>query len=174
MRFGDTNIYVKTYDYPSWRDRWRGFGRNTRFAASRVRREWTALQWLSEQGFGGPRVLAVGERRTRGWLCRGVLVTEAWPGESMATLLPQLTEVDRTIVLRELRRFVQRLHAAGFRDRNLDLRNVLAQRESTGWSLAKIDSPRHRILPDADPEDALARADWTRLGTSLQKLGLAL
>jgi len=174
VSIGSGTYYVKTYNYGSWRDRWRGIGRTTLFSASRVQRERQALEWLSDHGFGGPRVRAVLEQRWMGWLCRGVLVTEAWPGENVASLLPRLSQTDRATLGAELRCFVQLLHDAGFRDRNLDLRNILVRREPSAWCFAKIDSPRHRIPKDARPDDALARADWTRLAASLDELDRTL
>ncbi len=176
---GTGEYYVKTYDYPTWRDRIRGVGRNTWLRTSRVRRESAALQWLRDHGFGGPEVLAVIEERHLGLLSRGVLVTASWPGESLDRLLPRLLESQRTELLKALKSFVVHLHRAGFRDRNLDLRNILARtikaggETDEGWQLVKIDSPRHRITGSGRDDDALARADWCRLDSSLAQLGLA-
>jgi hypothetical protein len=171
---GGVEYYVKTYSYESWSDRWRGVARTTIFAPSRVSRERSALEWLAAHGFGGPTVRAVVEKRTLGWLSRGVLVTDAWPGDSMADLLPQLSSPDQTAVIDQLRTFVLRLHRAGFRDRNLDLRNILARLGPDGWELVKIDSPRHCIVQNSDPNDALAKSDWQRLTASLHELGFEL
>ena len=60
---GFSHYYIKTYDYPTRRDQIRGIGRNTLLAPSRPQRELRALNWLREQGFGGPRVMAVVECR---------------------------------------------------------------------------------------------------------------
>ena len=171
---GSHQYFIKTYEYSSWGDRWRGLGRTTLLATSRVHRERRALDWLSKHGFAGPRARAVFERRSLGWLTRAVLVTDLWPGENMATLLPQLTDSDQLDLTIELRRFVERLHKAGFRDRNLDLRNLLARRDDDGWSLAKIDSPRHKITRGDHTDDALAHADWARLRGSLREFDLTL
>jgi hypothetical protein len=92
----------------------------------------------------------------------------------MADLLPQLSSPDLTAVLDQLRTFVLRLHRAGFRDRNLDLRNILARQGPDGWELVKIDSPRHCIVQNSDPNDALAKSDWQRLTASLHELGFEL
>ncbi len=174
VTLGGVEYYVKTYSYEAWGDRWRGLGRTTMLAPSRVSRERSALDWLAAHKFGGPKVRAVVEKRTLGWLSMGVLVTDAWPGDSMADLLPQLSSAERTTVLEQLKNFVRRLHHAGFRDRNLDLRNILARRGPGGWELVKIDSPRHSIVQNSQPDDALAKSDWQRLTASLHELGFEL
>jgi hypothetical protein len=67
---------------------------------------------------------------------------------------------------------------AGFRDRNLDLRNLIAvcathepSWEPTDWSIYKVDSPRFRIVSPKAGKDALAAADLVRLERSLASLG---
>ena len=171
---GSSTYYVKTYDYPTWRDRGRGIGRNTLLAPSRPRREQLALNWLQEHGFGGPRVRGVGESRSLGLLRRAVLVTEAWPGAPLADLLPRLDPTRRDQLLGCLTDFVLRLHRAGFRDRNLDLRNLLARTQEGGWKIVKLDSPRFRIARSSDEKDRLARDDWRRLERSVEEIGLSL
>ena len=64
--------------------------------------------------------------------------------------------------------FVHDLHRAGFRDRNLDLRNLIVD----GDAVCNIDSPRHRVVAPGRCEDALARADWQRLLPQLAALGV--
>ena len=177
--------YIKTYDYPTWKSRYRGVGRNTFLAISRPRREQRALTWLAENGFEAPRVRAVVESRVLGigvggtlldgFLVRGVLVTDAWPGVPLSTLLPELDPNGQVAVLESLREFVSRLHASGFRDGNLDLRNILArEHDGTGWRFAKIDSPRFRLVRGRSQDDALASRDWQRLERDLATIGLAL
>ncbi|MHC4853331.1 MAG: hypothetical protein ACYTF5_15055, partial [Planctomycetota bacterium] len=51
-RIDTVDVYIKTYDYPTWRDRGRGLGRNTALAPSRPAREHAALKWLQSHGFG--------------------------------------------------------------------------------------------------------------------------
>lgn len=67
---------------------------------------------------------------------------------------------------------VGRLHHLGFRDRNLDLRNLLVQRTAEGWQIAKIDSPRWRLVRPGARIDAATRADWLRLGPQLAAFGV--
>ncbi len=171
------DLYVKTYDYPTWRDRGRGLGRNTALAASRPAREHAALKWLRAHGFGGPQGLAVVEARRLGFLRRATLVTAAWPGQSVDRLLPGLGHQDRATLIADLRCFVDRLHREGFRDRNLDLRNLLARRNlreyQREWEIVKIDSPRFRLVAAGEPDDRLARQDRQRLAASLEALGVA-
>lgn len=167
LRSGPGDLFVKTYDYPKARDVLRGIGRTTVLAPSRARREARALAWLRRHGFEAPEPLGCYEARRLGVLRRAVLVTRAWPGEPLDRLLPTLAEAERDAVLVALEEFVTRLHEAGFRDRNLDLRNVLAARRGARWVLAKIDSPRFRLRRPGRTRDRLARADWERLARSL-------
>ena len=169
VQIGPTDCYVKTYDYPTIRDRVRGLFRTTFLAPSRARREWQALLWLRDHGFAAPEPLAHLECRRYGLLRRAVLVTEAYPGRSLDALLPSLTQPDRDDLLCAVESTVEALHRQGFRDGNLDLRNLLARRLDDGsWEIAKIDSPRHRLVsPDAPSHDHGARADWERLSASV-------
>ena len=166
-------LFIKTYNYPTRRDRIRGWFRTTLAAPSRALKEWNALTWLRSQGLGGPEPLALLEHRELGVLHRATLITESFPGEGLDLLLPKLAPDARDTLLRELEDHVTRLHLAGFRDRNLDLRNLLARTSSEGaWEIVKIDSPRHRILEPGATTDRLAREDWDRLARSLDEAGL--
>jgi hypothetical protein len=166
-------VFVKTYEYTTWTDRLRNFGRRTGpFADGRARREFDALQWQLARGLQAPEPLAVYEWRRLGWLWRAVLVTAAWPGESAAVVLPSLPPDARPSLAAAIGRHLRTLHRLGFRDRNYDLRNLLVARQATGWVVAKVDSPRFQLRrPDTD--DALARADWSRLLPQLDAMGLS-
>lgn len=171
------SLFIKTYDYPSTADRWRGAGRNTWLAPSRAQREAQALRWLGDRDLGQVATVAVVEWRTPRWLGslgllrRAVLVTEAWPGTAAGEVLPQLDAGERTALLDALVAHVDCLHAQGFRDGNLDLRNLLVHRDPTGaWRCTKIDSPRWRL--GKRPRDAAARADWDRLVPQLAKFAM--
>ena len=172
---GTNDYYIKTYDYPTWRDRSRGLGRTTLLARSRAAREAAALRWLRAHRFGGPEVCAVAEARTLGILTRAVLVTEAWPGQDLTRVAPGLDERERRGLQAAVVAFVRALHQAGFRDRNLDLRNLLARGGDSvrGWELAKIDSPRFRLTRPGRVDDGWAHADWERLIASWRAEGLA-
>ena len=175
LEIGSNTYYLKTYDYPNLRARCRGWFRNTAFAESRPEREWRALQWLGEQGFPAPIPCAVFESRISTGLRRSTLVTESWPGVSLDLVLPDLSEAERIDLVGATCRQVQRMHALGFRDRNLDLRNLLARRDAAGaWIIAKIDSPRFCLVASGEPEDRLVREDWRRLESSLAELGMGL
>lgn len=169
------DYFVKVYDYPGAGDRWRGLLRFTGpWNDSRARREAQALHWLQQQGFPTPGVVAVAERRCLGVLRSAVLITEAWPGEPLDRLMPRLDHGQRDELAAALCGVVRELHARGFRDRNLDLRNLLARRvEGRGWQIAKIDSPRWRLVRPGRGEDRLARADWRRLAPQLAAFGLS-
>jgi hypothetical protein len=135
--------------------------------------EAAALAWLQARGFPGPRVAGLVEWRRFGLLARALLVTEAWPGVALDTLLPTLSPDSRQHLAHALGRFVGALHRLGFRDRNLDLRNLLAAATADGgFLIAKIDSGRHRLVRPGPPRDRLARADWARLLPQLRPFGL--
>jgi hypothetical protein len=121
----------------------------------------------------GPEPLAVLEVRRLGFLVQATLVTTAFAGEPTDQLMLRLERADREQLAFAIGKFVRKLHGLGFRDRNLDLRNLLGQRVSGGWSLAKIDSPRHVLKTPGSDLDALARADWARLLPQLERFGLA-
>jgi hypothetical protein len=131
---------------------------------------------LRGAGLPAPEPLAVGEVRRFGLLHRAILVTAAWPGDTVESLLRQdLPDRDRDALIEAVRRFVERLHELGFRDRNLDLRNLLARRDPAGvFEIAKLDSPRHRIVRAGRRDDRLASEDRERLGASFRSLGLEL
>jgi hypothetical protein len=164
-------FFVKVYVYPDWRARWRGLLRNTWLAPSRARREWEALRWLRSNGFAAPQPWGVAEQRgLLGDLRRAVLVTEAWPAPSLESMLRDGVEPATARQLHAaLEAWVMELHCAGFRDRNLDPRNILVRREADGsWQFAKIDSPRFRLLrPCSRPDDRLARADVALLARGM-------
>lgn len=176
-RYEDTaNIfYVKTYDYQSTWDRWRGALRNTGpWTTSRAAREHAALLWMRAHGFPCPAPIGVVETRRFGFLCRAILITAAFPGESVEALLPGLSSSDRTALGRAIGALVGHLHRLGFRDRNLDTRNLLAYRRvGDEWCVAKIDSPRFRLRRAGAVVDSLTRADWQRLLPQLVPYGLA-
>lgn len=172
LDIGSKTYYVKTYDYPTLRAQARGWLRNTAFAETRPEREYRALRWLASRGFSVPDPAAVWIER-RGWgVGRACLVTSAWPGDRVDHLLSGMSEAESHELLLALRTQVEAMHSLGYRDRNLDLRNILARREESGaWLLAKIDSPRFRIVAAGKPTDRLAREDWSRLRSSLARFG---
>jgi hypothetical protein len=170
---GSYRFFIKTYDYPTLADRLRGAFRTTMFRPSRAAREWDALCWLRSRGLPAPQPLYLLERWHLWQLHRAVLVTEAYPGTRLDRLLPALPPAERGQLLLTLERCVEAMHRAGFRDRNLDLRNLLARRLAPDeWEVAKIDSPRHRIVAPGPACDRDARADWDRLARSLAELQL--
>lgn len=172
-RIGPAGDYaIKTYVYRTAWDRVRAWPRTWSSAAARANREWDALVWMQAHGFAAPNPVAVAEERRHGWLTRATLIVEWWPGESLDLLLPRLPATEQDELVGCLFAWVHRLHASGFRDRNLDLRNLLARREQDHWQLAKIDSGRFCLRRQASTTDRLARADWARLLPQLQQLGV--
>ena len=166
---GRSQSYVKTYDYPSRRDRRRGWLRTTWLARSRAAREAAAIAWLLDHGFAAPTLLGVVEWRLRsGVLRRAAIITEAWDGEPLERLWPRLAPQPRTALRAGLEAWVERLHRAGFRDRNLDPRNILVRFDADGApTFCKLDSPRYRLNAPGERDDRLARADRERLRRGL-------
>jgi hypothetical protein len=169
------DFFIKTYDYPGIAAPLAGWLRNTGpFRPSRPSREAAALNWLAAQDIPATRAVAVLEWRSFGCLRRATLVTEAWSDQSLDCLLPRLSPAERTVLAAELRAFVDRLHRLGFRDRNLDLRNLLARRRPDGtFELTKIDSPRFLLVRPGARGDRLVAAVWARLRPQLAAFGLA-
>lgn len=168
------DVFIKTYEYATWVSRLRSAVRRTGPGTqSRAAREFDALQWMLSRGLPAPEPLAVLEVRRFGFLVRATLVTTAFAGEPTDELMLRLAPADRELLAAAIGGFVRKLHGLGFRDRNLDLRNLLGQQVSGGWSIAKIDSPRHVLRAPGSDHDALAHADWARLLPQLERFGLA-
>lgn len=168
------HFFVKTYDYPTRRDRWRGWLRNTGpWTHSRAAREFDAMAWLRGHQVPTAEPIAVLETRRFGVLRRAILITAACPGAAADTLLPTLDPAEQADLAHAIGRLVGTLHRLGFRDGNLDLRNLLAHRRPDGWCVAKIDSPRFRLRRPGLAEDRWTRRDWARLSPQLQPYGLA-
>lgn len=168
------DVFVKTYEYVSWASRLRDFGKRTGpWGTPRVVREFDALVWLRQHGFDAPTPLAALVWRRWGFVRRATLVTEAFPGTAAAQLLPTLPTAERIEAARAIGTTVGRLHRLGWRDRNLDLRNLLLAAGHDGWRVAKIDSPRFVLVRPGRDDDRLACADWLRLAPQLAALGLA-
>ena len=167
------DYFVKTYVYRTTWERLRGALRNTGpLRPGRAAREAAALAWLRQQRFSVPPVVGVIEQRRHGLLAVAILVTGAWPGEPLDQLLPRLPVADRERLAAAIGEFVGALHRAGFRDRNLDLRNLLAARVGDRYALTKIDSPRFCTVRPGFADDRRARADWARLLPQLAVFGV--
>ena len=167
-------FFVKTYVYPTTWERLRAAARWTGpWRPSRALREARALAWLDRTGFTVPSVLGVHETRSLGLLTRAILVTSAWPGDRVDRWLEAATPTERLEIAAALGQLVGRLHHLGFRDGNLDLRNLLGRRAGSTIALAKIDSPRFRLRPPGRTDDRLTRADWRRLTPQIERFGIA-
>ncbi|MFY9343738.1 MAG: lipopolysaccharide kinase InaA family protein [Planctomycetota bacterium] len=166
-------VYVKTYDYASWVSRLRDFGTRTGpWGRVRAVAEFEALTWLRDHDFAAPSPVAALVWRRCGFVRRAALVTTAFPGAPASEVLPAATAAERIRVAEAIGTLVGRLHALGFRDRNLDLRNLLVDAAADGPRIAKIDSPRFVLRARGNADDALARADWERLGPQLAAFGV--
>lgn len=166
--------FVKTYEYSSWGDRLGNWAKWTApWRRSRAARECRALTWLRQHGFAAPEPLACFEWRQLGFLRRATLLTAAFDGEAGDQILAEVDAPERARIAAAIGAFVVALHERGFRDRNLDLRNLLVHRDDGRITIAKIDSPRFRLVAPGRREDALAIADWNRLLPQLAKFGVA-
>lgn len=172
LRCDAGTFYLKTYEYATWSAR---IGQLLRRPASvlagRAAREFAALRWLHEHQFLAPEAVAHGAWRSGGLLRRGLLISRELPGERLDQLVQTVSGPALADLARALGRFVARLHAAGFRDRNLDPRNLLAQRHPpqdadvtlATWTIGKLDAPRFVLRRPGPATDADAAADWNRL-----------
>lgn len=131
------------------------------------------MAWMLAHQLPTAEPIAVFETRRFGLLRRAVLITAACPGTSADALLPTLAPAGQADLARAIGRLVGTLHRLGFRDGNLDLRNLLASRHAGDWCVAKIDSPRFRLSRPGPVADRWARRDWARLSPQLQQYGLA-
>lgn len=161
-------VYAKTYEYQTWGSRLRDFGRRTGpCAAPRAVREFAALQWLRNHGFAAPTPLVAAVARSAGFVTQALLVTAAWAGKPADALFPTLDAPERRTLRAAIEDLLHALHAQGFRDGNFDLRNLLASPTASGWRIAKLDSPRFRLVTPGPRRDALAAADWRRVTPQL-------
>ena len=172
---GSKHYFIKTYAYlTTWERlraglRWTGPHR-----ASRAAREAAAILWMHAHGFAAPKLCGVVENRRMGFVRLAMIATQSWPGRPVDRLLTDLTPREGVAVASEIGQLLTRLHRAGFRDGNFDLRNLLAQRLGNGaWQLAKIDSPRFTTVRHGRTNDRRARRDWQRLLPQLERFGLA-
>lgn len=164
VRADGIDIYLKTYEYGSWPARLRNLAKRTApWFKSRAQREFEALRWLAEHRFPAPEPLALLEVRRFGFLVRALLATAAFPGQPANHLLPTLIPEHQRELAHALGRLVGDLHKLGFRDRNLDLRNLLVSRDGGSFRIAKIDSGRFVLRAPGTVADSLAHADWDRL-----------
>jgi hypothetical protein len=165
LEAGPDIYYFKTYAY--------AMPRTLLSSRARAVREYEACVWLRRNGFEAPRPVAAGERRAMLLIRRCALITAAWSGDSLALLLPTLAQSERDHLAKSLIDLVRAWHRLGYRDRNLDLRNLLARRRGPDWHVAKLDSPRWCLVPFGTVNDRLATADWLRLLPQLHEAGVS-
>ena len=173
------DVFVKCYAYDGWRDRTSNLGRWTApWRRSRAAREAAAFAWLRDHGFAAPELVACAEWRTFGFVRLAALLTSALPGRATDAWLSgdDLAPGARDALVAAVVGEITRLHAAGFRDGNLDLRNLIAAPDDDargGWRVATIDSPKHRIVAAGARADRRTRADWRRLLPQLRAHGVS-
>jgi hypothetical protein len=145
---GATRAYRKRYWYPDLKSRLKGFFRNTFFGGSRAANEFKNLERLHAEGLSKIKPIAVGEDRLLRLLRRALILTESLPhtrnleqflnGETF-TGLPLR---ERRSILCALGRWIARLHAREYRDRDLLARNILIHGAPGAVSFSKIDSAK--------------------------------
>lgn len=175
LRNDSGDYHVKCYEYATWRSRIGGFWRFTGpFSRSRAAREFDALTWLGQNAPPAAQAVAVFESRRLGLVHQAILITATFAGEPLSTRLARCHDTEkRTAIADALGRYIGRLHRLGFRCRNLDLRNLIADTDEQGEvQIALIDSPRYRLRRPGQAPDALSEADWRRLLPQLAPFGL--
>jgi hypothetical protein len=174
LPIGAATFFIKNYEYISWSDRTGNWAKWTApWRQSRAARECAALTWLRAHGFAAPEPLACFESRRLGFLQQATLITSAFDGAAADQILSTADATTQRDLAAAIGAFVNALHERGFRDRNLDLRNLLIQQHNEQITIAKIDSPRFRLVQPGRREDALAIADWNRLLPQLAQFGIA-
>jgi hypothetical protein len=172
VQIDGSDYFVKTYRYQGAFARGRAWRWTAPWRRTRVSREYDALAWMRANGFEAPEPVAALEWRHLGFACQATLITRRWPGTNLADLLPQLDPEQRLRLAEALGRAIRALHEAGFRDGNLDLRNLLAAGGAPSWRIAKLDSPRFRLRTPGDRWDRWRRRDLARLRPQLADFGL--
>jgi tRNA A-37 threonylcarbamoyl transferase component Bud32 len=147
-------LFMKIYSYKEVRQKIRGFFRNTFFGSSRAKREWINLHRLAKLEIPVPEPIALLEMRRFRVLHACAVVT---------TWLDHTTTLDRHLALtaaparantiQRLPHLVAAMHAAGYTDGDLHLRNLLVSirpstsdpSRSSAPGLWKIDSPAGRM-----------------------------
>ena len=172
---GGKCYFIKTYAYLGRFERLRASLRWTGpHRASRAAREAAALLWMHTNGFAAPQLHGVVENRLIGFVRLAMIATLSWPGRPVDQILTDVAPQEGVALAEEIGRTLARLHLAGFRDGNFDLRNILARQTQEGrWQLAKIDSPKFGTVRAGPARDRRARADWQRLLPQLAVFGLA-
>lgn len=179
MRADSLDAFIKTYEYSSWGDK---LGNCAKWTAplrhSRAVREWLALRWLNDHELPTVKPLACWESRRFGFVEHASILTATFDGEAADQVFANANEAKRKALATAIGAFVVTLHGKGFRDRNLDLRNLLIRQGTEQIHIAKIDSPRFQLVrpqsPGAgSPKDRLANADWQRLLPQLAKFDVA-
>lgn len=122
------------------------------FRPSRARNFWLQTQRIQQLGFGGPRLIAFGERKRGPVLLESILLCE-----EVANAEP-LSEHLRRIVrgpgsravlwsfLRQLGEFVGRMHRQGVAHGDLRVNNLLVQREGAGVRFVLLDNDRTKVF----------------------------
>lgn len=181
------SMTVKGYVYPTWGTRLNFIGRCF-FARSRVAREWRRLRMMVRLGINSSRPVALGERRTLGFLTHCFLVTEGVPASDSLrdfacryfhkAASPRGRELKREMMDR-LADNIRQMHEHRFYHCELTWDNILIRpTPSGGFEFFFINALRGRrvLLPhrrrqlaardlagiDAVPNEFLSRADKIR------------
>ena len=174
---GPVPVHRKVYDYPSVRSRLSGAFRTTFAAPGRARRERGALLRLRNLGepLLAPEPVALGERRSAGFLVQAVLAVRTIGGGR------NLEEAEASVTLaRETGRAAGRMHAAGYGGLDLSPRNLVAAPGRGGApQVFKVDSGRMRRaslggpLQAGDLADLLAGLENRWTSSTLEELRAA-
>ena len=137
------------------------------FRPSKARLEWSNTLALRRIDVPTAVPLAVGARRSRGWVRRSVLMTGAIePVLSLAHFMKQPTHDAAARLLDQLARNVATMHAAGFYHRDLHGNNLLCRRRRDGQMLVLFVDLHEGIWLPRVPRRWAVR-DLARLNASL-------
>jgi hypothetical protein len=151
---GPVPVHRKVYVYRGVAAILGGAFRTTFAAPGRARRELAALRRLGALGLA-PLPVAVGERRTAGFLRQAILATRTVDGgRDLGSVPPDAA------LAAAAGRAAGTIHAAGLGDLSLAPRNLVAARDGDGpWRIAKVDSGDLREVARGGPEQARDLAD---------------
>ena len=126
--------------------------------------ELQVIDWLNDNGFAGPRIVARGQSRFLSVSTRLYFVMEEAPDEVPLEQAWWRFSQKGDSLLDTLSSFAARLHDAGFIHTDFSERHILVGRVQAGWTFRLIDLERARV---AVRDDRLAAADLKTLAASV-------
>jgi hypothetical protein len=135
-------------------------------------RELSVTEAARKRGVPTVEILAAGVERVCGPLYRGWLATREIQGARDVWAVVQGDDFaggSKHALLEAVARAVRSMHRSGVYHRDLNLKNILARRESERLESYIIDLDKSRLFP-GDVPAAMAEKNLARLGRSIRKL----